>query len=388
MLQMTDAPAGTEDELLGLVRTWSAQAGVTRCTSITQIDRVGVPVAIAVRPTAASGSLVVTGGKGWSERDAEIGARMEAVELAYAEPGTGAVEPLAVTFRDVAATLGGPADLLRLCPLTGLRIPLDEQLLAVPGQALSDDREVLLPSELVFVPPPRGAATRPYFGSSSIGLGCGLTLERATQHALLEAAERDTLSFPVSTSQEFPIAVKEVGGEVTECVTRIAAAGVNIFGTVVLGELGLPVAHVVLVDDFESDTRFINGGHACDPRVERAVERALLEAVQSRVSFMHGGREDLPALAGPEYRPPVPRAAAVPLSTVTAACSAQSRLQTVEELVGWIESCGVGPAIRVILRDGADAGPWVVRVIVPGCESYLGPQLHRVGPRLRERLHV
>src|SRR5437016_3701638 len=66
---------------------YAAVRGITRVTDITQLDRIGIPVCVSVRPGAAKGSLCVHAGKGLTPGEARASALMEAVEFAAAEPG-------------------------------------------------------------------------------------------------------------------------------------------------------------------------------------------------------------------------------------------------------------------------------------------------------------
>ncbi|MGI5151696.1 YcaO-like family protein [Plantactinospora sp. CA-294935] len=406
----------TEEAVLAAARAWSASVGVTRSSSITRLDRIGVPVAMAVRPGALAGSLVVTGGKGTTEAAAEIGARLEAVELAAAEHTRSQVPLVRTTYRAIAAQFGGPAALLRLCPRMDVRIPLDEEVTAAQGTDLCTAAPRCLPSELVLLPPPPDAAVRPYFGASSFGLGCGLTLEQATMHAMLEVLERDALSFPSHAGQEWAIDECSLPDRLKDLVVRARQADVAVRLLVVRQELGLPVAHVVLWDRAETDRRFVNGGHACARSLEAALERALLEALQSRAAFMHGGREDLPSLvevateqprpgdgSALDLFPPEPRGAHTPRPTsrsdgpqgeVEERSLSDVRHQFSQPvpddcagLADWLAERGVGPTIRFVLRDGSMGGPWVVRTVIVGCESYVPRLSPRVGPRLAAWSH-
>src|SRR6185295_14826201 len=69
--------------LVQRVRPHFAAAGITRVAEVTGLDRIGIPVALAVRPN--SRSLSVSQGKGALKDEAFISAVMEAMELAAAE---------------------------------------------------------------------------------------------------------------------------------------------------------------------------------------------------------------------------------------------------------------------------------------------------------------
>ena len=51
--------------------------GVTRIANITDLDRVGIPVFSAIRPSAANGAISIYSGKGATETNARISAIME-----------------------------------------------------------------------------------------------------------------------------------------------------------------------------------------------------------------------------------------------------------------------------------------------------------------------
>ena len=57
--------------------------GITRVADVTGLDRVGIPVAIAIRPSARS--VAVSQGKGIDLASAKVSALMEAIEVWHAE---------------------------------------------------------------------------------------------------------------------------------------------------------------------------------------------------------------------------------------------------------------------------------------------------------------
>jgi thioglycine synthase len=383
-------PAGGQDKqtLVGVARHHAAAAGVTRSALITHIDRIGLPVAIAVRPNARPGSLVVTAGKGRTPEDATTGALMEAVELAAAA-STAHVTLVRTTYREMITQNGdGPASLLDLCPLTNTRIPLDEELTAVIGTTWTGQASRLLPAELVLLPPPRAAASRAYFGASSVGLGCGFSLADALTHAVLEVVERDVLSFHQFNGTSVAIDHMRLDGVLGELAEAVRAADLELAISVLPNELAVPTAHVVVVDHDERSPTFVNGGFASSATLESAIERSLLEAVQSRVCFMHGGREDLPRLVTGHITPPArDRGVGSDPAEVSSVFASSTDLSSVDTIVRTVEAAGVGPVTYVTLRDGTADGVWVVRAVIPGCEAFTAGLLPRVGPRLERWIH-
>src|SRR5712672_2570267 len=70
-------------ETLARVRPHAARMGITRLGNITGLDRIGIPVAVAVRPN--SRSVSVSQGKGLELPQAMASALMEATEGFHAE---------------------------------------------------------------------------------------------------------------------------------------------------------------------------------------------------------------------------------------------------------------------------------------------------------------
>src|SRR5258707_8281355 len=95
-------------ETLARVRPYMARMGITRLGNITGLDRIGVPVAVAVRPN--SRSVSVAQGKGLELPQAIASALMEACEGFHAEE----IGPLrTAAYRDLASieTVVDPASL-------------------------------------------------------------------------------------------------------------------------------------------------------------------------------------------------------------------------------------------------------------------------------------
>ena len=67
----------------------AAAAGISEVSDITDLDVLGVPVCVSVRPNARGESF--TFGKGLHPVEAEVGAYIEALEFFLAEPGNGQV---------------------------------------------------------------------------------------------------------------------------------------------------------------------------------------------------------------------------------------------------------------------------------------------------------
>ncbi|HET9450644.1 MAG TPA: YcaO-like family protein, partial [Aggregicoccus sp.] len=317
----------------------AAALGVSRVARITGLDRTGVEVACAVRP--GGHVLQVCNGKGRSWAEAAAGALLETAELWAAEtvPAErlvwGSEQELEAAGLEPwpAHALGsaGGAAVARLA-VEGVRCAWRE------ASELHTGRAVLLPAQAVHCPPsgtpPLGPLSMAW---TSNGSGAHPERSRALLHALLEATERDQLArtLPEGWTQEAlearllrPRSLQRAAPEVAALVAQLAAAG---FGAYLFDlspparepfAVRLPVAGALLVD-LEEGPVPLTAGYACGLSRESALLRALLEAAQSRLTDIHGAREDIAA---------ADREAARTLAEACAGAAAERELRQLPEL--------------------------------------------------------
>ncbi|MBV8468005.1 MAG: YcaO-like family protein [Burkholderiales bacterium] len=279
---------------LAFAKAFAAELGITRVTDITRLDSVGVPVCASIRPNAATGSLCVNAGKGMSVLEARVGAYMEAIEFACAEFGrSAAVRYMAATARDVLDGRDNPGAILDFCPIMEREIELDEAMGCVCAEDLSQGGETLIPAELVFLPCPVDVSLQPCFGSNSNGLASGNSPVEATVHALIECFERDIRSFQhirdtssLVDPRTYPEAVKRIE-------TQANAAGLSLAVRYADNQFGLPYFMAIVANLTDCDPIYVNVGYGCHLSSDIAMSRAVTECFQSRLSFIHGGRDDL-----------------------------------------------------------------------------------------------
>jgi ribosomal protein S12 methylthiotransferase accessory factor len=266
--------------------------GVTRVARVTGLDRAGVEVACAIRP--GGHVLQVSNGKGDSWEEARATALSEAAELWAAERVT-ASELVFGSQRELGALAWTPA------PLVAERLwSRDTRIAWRRGQDLASGREVLVPAQAVHCPPrgspPLGPAVVRW---SSNGLGAHPVRARAVQHALLEVCERDRLA-RVLPHGWTPRAIRTRKVDVSRLPlwqqlrdARLLAHVFDLRPGLGFGPGGaLPVVGAILFD-LEEGPVPVTAGYCCAPTAARAVRRALLEAAQSRLTEVHGAREDV-----------------------------------------------------------------------------------------------
>jgi ribosomal protein S12 methylthiotransferase accessory factor len=282
---------------LDLLRPHLADVGITRVANITGLDRVGIPVAVAVRPNARS--LSVSQGKGLDVDAAKASAVGESLEAYHAE------------FNDCLVRLDSYAELRRRLPTVDPdRLPLSRTTAYTPWQPIPwtegfdvrSGEPVWVPYELVHanacLPRVPGSGC---FVCSTNGLAAGNTRAEAILHALCEAVERDACAlweqrgWQDRGGTELDLATVD-GGPCRELLDRFDAAGIDVLVWDVTSELPLPCYRVIVLDR-EADPLVAPYpaafGAGCHPDPEVALCRALTEAAQSRLTVISGARDDL-----------------------------------------------------------------------------------------------
>jgi len=281
----------TPDDTYEIALKYALRFNISRVTDSTRLDRIGVPVYSAIRPGAVRGSLIVTAGKGITPSEARVGAIMESIELAFSEQANSVLKDNRVLARNMLDHPDHDYDLLDLCPKLGVEIPTDQPIMAVLANDLLTGHDVYVPAELIFIP---SLPDEPvYFGYHTNGLASGNTREEATIHGVLEVIERDILSFDFVRDSSVLIKSDNLPQDISILKQQVEASGLSLILRTVLNPFGIPFFKAFLVDSEGHNPVFLNAGYGCHPNSVIAAVRAVTEAIQSRMSFIHGGREDL-----------------------------------------------------------------------------------------------
>lgn len=287
--------------------------GVTRVARVTGLDRSGVEVACAVRP--AGHVLQVSNGKGERWEEARASALSEAAELWAAER-----PPL---HELVFGSFAGLRRLGAVWPPRDLAAPrlwsADTRIAWVRARQLGSGAPVLVPAQQVYCPPPGGPPLGPAVARwSSNGLGAHPRPAAALRHALLEALERDRVArvLPRGFTPRF-LARRKLDARRLPLWVRLRDRGFE--GHLFELPGPLPAIAAVLVD-LEEGPVPVTAGYACALTPARAARAALLEAAQSRLTDVHGAREDVSPVDRGEAR------------ALRAACEQARPLRSLREL--------------------------------------------------------
>ena len=267
--------------------------GVTRLANITGLDRLGYPVIAAMRPL--SRNLSVSFGKGPTPQIASLSAVMEAAELFFSEhpPHT----PVTATYAELAD--GSAINPSFLHP-----IKIDDDLESMPfdwvwGSYLTTKRPVLVPWDLISMDYSMKAREkkRPFeFGAT--GLAAGFDETAATLHGLYEVIERNCHNeWNLSSDEKRADTLVDLDSvscpEFRKQLDKIRSSGLDALAWDMTGLTGIPCYLVEVFDLAPGATTAYVQGAAANLSANSAIRMALAEALQIRLTYISGSRDDL-----------------------------------------------------------------------------------------------
>jgi YcaO-like protein with predicted kinase domain len=292
------------DETVEHFRPLMPRLGITRLANLTGLDTIGLPTWMAVRPN--SRGLSTAQGKGTTHAAAKASALMESIESWHCEM---IVSPVRVAslhdmLRDVPV-----CDVWQLSRYADRPFRPDVAISWIEGRDLANDTPCWVPWEAVStdytVPPGDGAETS--FVQSSNGLAGGNHLAEAVSHALTELVERDAVT---QTADQFRkvdrarrIKRETIANQnLKTLLAMLDAADIEAVLFDLTVDTGIAVCGCTILDrDASLRWRLLPhfSGYGCHVSPAIALSRAITEAVQSRVTYISGSRDDITAQ---EYR--------------------------------------------------------------------------------------
>lgn len=381
-----------------LAQAQLARMGVSRLADVTRMDGLGVPVWISIRPRGRI--LSVHAGKGLDSEQARVGAMMEALEHAGAEPHRS--RRLAVeywTAQELQAAWQGRFRLADLAPPLGRQLDAKARWATLRCESLGAGPEVPLPAELIFLPWSDEPGELAFFGATGNGLASGNSVQEASVHALLELLERDAVAMNAARDESRYVPVDSLPAPWPELTAGWARDGVELLVREIPNAFGLPCFEAVLHQP-RDHTIDLAGGWGLHPNPAIAVNRAICEAAQSRVGLIHGGRDDVTGFFGKFSLPQAERdrrtrrllqrlrdrRRQAPFAAIAPAPwdSFVDLDEVLARLLAALAGCGMPHVYRHVF-DVDLGGLAVVKLIVPGLE-HLEQPVRRMGPRLLNRV--
>ncbi len=385
--------------------------GVTKVADVTDLDRVGIPNFMTVRPDDLGISYY--NGKGTTRADAYAGALMEAVERHAGEWYDGPV---------VASSYYNLREQHACVDPLEIHVPMvrdyyeNSRLDWVLGYDLMTRRPTFAPLNCV-VFPYRPSSGMHQFLTSTNGLASGNTRVDAVCHALCEVIERDATALAMARADVRPavagmLADMGFGGELSAepekaplislrglprraaaLLRKLQRAGLEVRLRNLTSAVGVPTIGCTIADPHGPPGAMnAHGGCGTHPDARIALTRALTEAAQSRLSWIQGGREDLPDF--------VPATGPLPLQAQCdsghaigfddiASYQHPSVNDDVEFMIERMRQSGFAQVVVFDITK-EEVGIPVVRVIVPRAEAWTLYFAHsgrsRLGPRALDQI--
>jgi YcaO-like protein with predicted kinase domain len=376
-------------ETLVRFRPFSSQMGITRLGNITGLDRIGIPVAVAVRPN--SRSVSVSQGKGLDLAQAMTSALMEAIEGFHAEE---VGDRRRANYREFAAN-HDVVDPLTLCT-TGRPLDVEATISWLEGFDLLRQEACWVPFEIVhtdYTQPLDG-----YFLAGSNGLASGNHLVEAISSAICELVERDAIAVwnasGIRARAERALDIASVDD--LDCLALLAKydkAGIAVRLWNVTTDIGIAAFLCDIRDPSAGEPRRLRHFHGagCHPDRAIALARSLTEAAQTRLTYIAGIRDDL--LPSEYAEPPT---ADIVDALIDALCqenepnsfrqipsfAAADLVQDLQWELERLRSAGITRVVAIDLTRPDFAIP-VVRVVIPGLEGDIRHPHYLPGPRAR-----
>ena len=273
------------DETLARIEPLVPVAGITRVADITSLDRIGIPVFSCIRPTAMDGAITVYNGKGATIEESRISAIMEGIERYSSELHERRVHLAPYQEMLAHGRVIDPIDLI--LPET---VDLDRLMPWTEGYDIVNNQEVFLPAHAVFHPLPHNY--RGPFRTTTNGLASGNTFEEAVFHALSEVIERDAWSLVEACRDTGPVVTGMTDPAILDMQEKFAKAQVEVRVRDITSDIGIPTMAAVADDVLLKDPMLLTIGIGTHTSARIAVMRALTEVAQSRLTQIHGARED------------------------------------------------------------------------------------------------
>ena len=309
-------------------------AGITRLTDITHLDRIGIPVYSAIRPTAQDGGVSIYAGKGATKEQAKASAMMEGFERYSAEKQKiDEVNSKIATIQEMnGEQFINPNDLILSNEIIDLDFKKEHRLEWTLAIDIITEEEYYIPSNAIFHPyipksnyPENNNKYNKYnnyekdnkqnnkdneqnndnkhrnnqiataiFKGNTNGLASGNVLEEAVLHGILEVIERDAWSiFELTKKNKKEIDIDTFENPlINSLLDKFKKESIDIKLMDLTADIDIPTIAATADDTILQDPALLTLGVGTHLNPEIAVLRALTEVAQSRATQIHGTRED------------------------------------------------------------------------------------------------
>lgn len=265
--------------------------GITRVANVTGLDNLCIPTYVAIRPL--SKMLTTAQGKGITDNLAKVSAIMESIEGWHAE---NLPEPDLLGSYDALKNNYPLVSLDRLFngsfkfqhkTVNALEMPW------LKGMELNSGEPIYFPMSLVNLDFASYQRDMGYFTASSNGLASGNSFDEALCHGLYEVIERHCWALAekkpkrrIDLSTITSPHIKSLLDHLEQKMVRLEAFDMTC-------DLNIPVYRANIFDLTGVHAVGVFGGAGAHLSSVVALSRAITEAIQSRLTFISGARDDV-----------------------------------------------------------------------------------------------
>ena len=269
-------------------------AGITRIADITDLDRIGLPIYTAIRPTAEDGAVSIYGGKGITKDHAKASAMMEGFERYSAERQD--------IDETIIASLSEIEEFGEYIDPKSLNLPSEFEKKDISDLSLEwskskdiiSNKEYYIPTNAIYHPYISKDDSQSLFKSNTNGLASGNILEEAILHGIFEVIERDAWSiFELTHKNYAQIDISSIENEIIiDIIEKFESEGIKIKLMDFTADIKIPTIAASADDTITKDAGLLTLGMGTHLDPEVAILRALTEVAQSRATQINGARED------------------------------------------------------------------------------------------------
>lgn len=268
------------------IRPYFSRVGLTRLANVTGLDRIGIPTVLSVRPNSLY--LSVDAGKGFTLKAAEVSAAMESIERYAAEK---------MRYKKIRLSYTRLKAQHETIPVERLPFAKDSVFNADNPESWSlgfdivSKTNVAVPVESIYLVNMK-STDAVSFQFSSNGLASGNNFLEALCMGIFEVIERDAVTCFNHSGQRPRVRLESVEFPLLkDLLNQLKAARVATILFDCTTDTQVPVYMAYIYDLEERNIGMYRGyGAHLDPEI--AMIRAITEAVQARVVYIAGARDD------------------------------------------------------------------------------------------------
>jgi ribosomal protein S12 methylthiotransferase accessory factor len=265
------------------IKRLSKAIGLTRIAWTTQLDRLSSPSVYCVRPAARDPCAIYSSGKAFDARHAVLSGLFECYERWAAEDAAFCLEASSDELAEHAQGLN----------LTLFEPPGSESTRPVRwafGRDLASAAFAAIPACFVEFPPEAGSRQR----FTTTGLAAHASLPQAVSNALLECVERHQAAALLS-DKLVRVGDDHFSDEARCLAGKFECENVELQTFVIDANARVRTVYCYAYDHWLGVPRIHCSGYGASGHLRVAVDKAMLEVVQSRAAMISGLRDDVSA---------------------------------------------------------------------------------------------